>query len=171
MQVAMVGLGRMGMNMARRLLKGGHEVIAYNRTPEKTDRMVKEGAKGAYSLSEVAEKLSPPRLIWIMLPAGTIVDDHIDRFKEILTLCNIDQLCRHRPSLESGGVWFVHGCWSLRRTHSTGWQTFGHSGLHRGFRGGTLDRHAGRGNRCIHTGDRTGPDEEISFPKTRRLFR
>jgi 6-phosphogluconate dehydrogenase len=84
MQVAIVGLGRMGMNMARRLLKGGHEVIAYNRTPEKTDHMVKEGASGAYSLKEVVEKLSPPRLVWIMLPAGPIVDDHIERFKEIL---------------------------------------------------------------------------------------
>ena len=47
----MIGLGRMGMNMARRLLKGNHQVIAYNRTPNKTDEIVKEGAIGAYSLS------------------------------------------------------------------------------------------------------------------------
>ena len=60
MQIAMVGLGRMGMNMAKRLLKGGHDVVAYNRSPEKTDEMVKEGAVGAYSLDEVVEKLSPP---------------------------------------------------------------------------------------------------------------
>lgn len=85
MQIGMVGLGRMGMNMARRLLKGGQEVIAYNRTPEKTDQMVKEGARGAYSLEEVVEKLSPPRLVWIMLPAGPIVDDHIERLKEVLS--------------------------------------------------------------------------------------
>jgi len=81
----MIGLGRMGMNMTRRLLKGGHEVIAYNRTPAKTDQMVKEGARGAYSLSEVVEKLSPPRVVWIMLPAGSTVDDHISQFKEILS--------------------------------------------------------------------------------------
>jgi 6-phosphogluconate dehydrogenase len=85
MQIAMIGLGRMGMNMAKRLLQGGHSVIAYNRTPNKTDQLVKEGAIGAYSLSEVAEKLSPPRVTWVMLPAGPTVDDHIVQLKEILS--------------------------------------------------------------------------------------
>jgi len=60
-------------------------VVAYNRTPTKTDQMVKEGAIGAYSLSEVVEKLSPPRVVWIMLPAGSTVDDHISQFQEILS--------------------------------------------------------------------------------------
>ena len=81
----MIGLGRMGMNMAKRLLQGGHSVIAYNRTPNKTDQLVKEGAIGAYSLSEVVEKLSPPRVTWVMLPAGPTVDDHIVQLKEILS--------------------------------------------------------------------------------------
>ena len=81
MQIAMIGLGRMGMNMAMRLLQGGHQVVVYNRTPIKTDQMVKEGAIGAYSLAEVVEKLSPPRIIWIMLPAGSTVDDHIEQFR------------------------------------------------------------------------------------------
>jgi 6-phosphogluconate dehydrogenase len=85
MQIAIVGLGRMGMNMARRLLRGGHEVVAYNRTSEKTEQIIKEGAKGAHSLTEVVEKLSPPRVVWIMLPAGAVIDDHIVRFKEILS--------------------------------------------------------------------------------------
>ena len=85
MQIAMIGLGRMGMNMAKRLLQGGHSVIAYNRTPNKTDQLVKEGAIGAYSLSEVVEKLSPPRVTWVMLPAGPTVDDHIVQLKEILS--------------------------------------------------------------------------------------
>ena len=85
MQIAMMGLGRMGMNMAKRLLQGGHSVIAYNRTPNKTDQLVKEGAIGAYSLSEVVEKLSPPRVTWVMLPAGPTVDDHIVQLKEILS--------------------------------------------------------------------------------------
>ena len=70
MQIAMIGLGRMGMNMAKRLLQGGHSVIAYNRTPGKTDQIVEEGGVGAYSLGEVIEKLSHPWVIWIMLPAG-----------------------------------------------------------------------------------------------------
>ena len=85
MQIAMIGLGRMGMNMAKRLLQGDHSVIAYNRTPNKTDQLVKEGAIGAHSLSEVVEKLSPPRVTWVMLPAGPTVDDHIVQLKEMLS--------------------------------------------------------------------------------------
>jgi 6-phosphogluconate dehydrogenase len=81
----MIGLGRMGMNMAKRLLLGGHEVVAFNRTPAKTDQLVKEGAIGAYSISELIDKLSPPRITWIMLPAGSTVDEHINKLKEILS--------------------------------------------------------------------------------------
>lgn len=85
MQIAMIGLGRMGMNMARRLLQHGHQVIAYNRTSRKTDELAKEGALGAYSLHEVVESLSPPRILWIMLPAGPPVDEHIEGLKDILS--------------------------------------------------------------------------------------
>ena len=77
MKLAMIGLGRMGMNMAKRLLKGGHEVVAYNRSPEKTNRLVKDGAEGAYSPSEVVEKLSQPRIVWMMLPAGEVTKKQI----------------------------------------------------------------------------------------------
>ena len=82
MQLAMIGLGRMGMNMARRLLLEGHQVVVYNRTAEKTDQLVKDGAIGAYSLSEVVKALSPPRVVWFMLPAGPLVDEHLERFRE-----------------------------------------------------------------------------------------
>jgi len=85
MQLAMIGLGRMGMNMARRLLRGGHEVVAYNRNPQKTERMMAEGAVGAFTLEEVVDKLSPPRVVWIMLPAGAAVDEHVVRFGELLS--------------------------------------------------------------------------------------
>jgi len=86
MKITMIGLGRMGMNMAKRLLRGGHEVVAYNRSQEKTDALVKEeGAIGAYSLSEVVEKLTQPRIVWIMLPAGQAVDDHIHQLKDLLS--------------------------------------------------------------------------------------
>ena len=84
MQIAMIGLGRMGINMARRLLRSGHEVIVYNRTRNKTEQMVKEGAISAYSLDEVVEKLSQPRIAWIMLPAGSVVNDHMNRLREIM---------------------------------------------------------------------------------------
>ena len=73
------------MNMAKRLLNGGHEVIAYNRSPDKTDRLKAEGAVGAYSLMEVVEMLRPPRIVWLMLPAGAAVDGHIDQFKALLS--------------------------------------------------------------------------------------
>jgi len=88
-QIAMIGLGRMGMNMVRRLLKGNHQVIAYNRSPNKTDEIVKEGAMGAYSLPELVGKLSPPRVVWLMLPAGPAIDDHLDQLKDLLSAGDI----------------------------------------------------------------------------------
>lgn len=85
MEIAMIGLGRMGLNMVRRLLKRNHQVVAYNRTPQKTDEIVKEGAIGAYSLPELVEKLSPPRAVWLMLPAGPAIDDHLEQLKDLLS--------------------------------------------------------------------------------------
>jgi len=85
MKIAMIGLGRMGMNMARRLLQGGHEVVAYNRTPQKTEEIAREGATPAYALPEIALKLTAPRVVWIMLPAGSAVDEHLDQLKDILS--------------------------------------------------------------------------------------
>ena len=80
----MVGLGRMGMNMALRLLRGRHTVVANNRTPEKVKEIAKKGAKGAYTLEELVSALRPPRHIWIMLPAGMPVDDTIAGLKNLL---------------------------------------------------------------------------------------
>lgn len=82
MQLGIIGLGRMGMNMARRLLQGGHNVIAYNRTPSKTDELVQDGASAAYSLEELVSLLTPPRVVWLMLPAGQAVDDHLALLQE-----------------------------------------------------------------------------------------
>lgn len=81
----MIGLGRMGMNMARRLLQGNHEVVVYNRTHDKVETMEKEGAKGSSSIEELVKTLSPPRVLWIMLPAGKIVDDHIKSISPLLS--------------------------------------------------------------------------------------
>jgi 6-phosphogluconate dehydrogenase len=74
MQIAMVGLGRMGANMARRLLRAGHECVVYNRTPEPVAQLVAEGATGVASLAELAEKLTPPRAAWVMVPAGEVTE-------------------------------------------------------------------------------------------------
>ncbi len=85
MQVGMIGLGRMGMNMARRLLRGKHEVVVWNRTQEKVKQMEEEGAIGSASLEEMVQKLSAPRVLWIMLPAGKIVDDAIETLAPLLS--------------------------------------------------------------------------------------
>jgi len=84
MRIGMIGLGRMGMNMARRLLQGGHEVVAFNRSPEKTRQLVGDGAEGAFNLKELVGMLQPPRAVWIMLPAGRIVDEHVELLSGLL---------------------------------------------------------------------------------------
>ena len=74
MKLAMIGLGRMGGNMARRLIRGGHEVVAYDRDGAAVAGLVGEGAQGAASLEELAGKLDSPAIYWVMLPAGAITD-------------------------------------------------------------------------------------------------
>jgi 6-phosphogluconate dehydrogenase len=85
MQLGMVGLGRMGLNMARRLLQGGHEVVAYNRNYEKTREIAEEGAKPTASLAELVNNLQRPRIVWLMLPAGGVVDQHLEMIMEMLS--------------------------------------------------------------------------------------
>jgi 6-phosphogluconate dehydrogenase len=85
LKIAMIGLGRMGMNMAKRLLRGGHRVIAYNRTSRKTIEIVQEGAEAAYSFMDLSKMLEPPRIVWMMLPAGPAVDDHLESLRGVLS--------------------------------------------------------------------------------------
>ena len=85
MQVGMIGLGRMGMNMSRRLLGGKHQVVVYNRTYEKVEQMEKEGAIGSATLEEIVQKLSVPRVLWIMLPAGKPVDAILETLSRLLS--------------------------------------------------------------------------------------
>jgi 6-phosphogluconate dehydrogenase len=98
MKLAMIGLGRMGMNMTRRLLQNGHKVVAYNRTSQKTDEMAQEGAIAAYSLPDIADKLTTPRVVWIMLPAGSAVDDHLRPLRDILSPGDM--------VIDGGNTWF-----------------------------------------------------------------
>jgi 6-phosphogluconate dehydrogenase len=84
MQLGMIGLGRMGANMSRRLLRAGHEVAAFDRNPETTHAMAQEGAIAADSLQGLAAALAAPRAVWIMVPAE-FVDDTIDAVAEHLT--------------------------------------------------------------------------------------
>ena len=85
MKLAMVGLGKMGMNMARRLMQGNHEIIAYDLSKEAVKAITAEGAIGATSLQQVVEMLSAPRIVWIMLPAGKPVEETINQLKELLS--------------------------------------------------------------------------------------
>lgn len=77
MELAMIGLGKMGANMATRLVNGGHRVVAYDIKEEAIQKAEEAGAEGARTLAEVAEKLAPPRSTWVMVPSGKITEDTI----------------------------------------------------------------------------------------------
>src|SRR5260370_21125549 len=70
MEIGMVGLGRMGGNMARRLMRGGHEVVAYARSAKTVQEVAGEGAVGTVTLDDFVAKLKAPRVAWVMVPAG-----------------------------------------------------------------------------------------------------
>ena len=85
MQLGMVGLGRMGANMTTRLLKGGHEVVAYDRSADAVARAAKDGAAGASSLGDLVSKLTgKPKVVWIMVPSGKPTDETIDELTALL---------------------------------------------------------------------------------------
>jgi 6-phosphogluconate dehydrogenase len=83
MQLGMVGLGRMGANMVRRLLRGGHQCVAYDRAPQAVKGLAQEGAAGAESPADLVRKLAKPRAIWLMVPAA-VVDETISEFVPLL---------------------------------------------------------------------------------------
>jgi 6-phosphogluconate dehydrogenase len=83
MQLGMIGLGRMGANMVRRLMKGGHSAVVFDRSPEAVQALVKEGATGASSLGEFVKKLDKPRTLCIMVPAA-IVDSTLEALEGLL---------------------------------------------------------------------------------------
>jgi len=83
MQLGMIGLGRMGANMVRRLLKAGHECVVYNRSPGPVRTLAGEGAIGSASLQDFIGKLSKPRAVWLMVPAG-IVDQQLAQLLPLL---------------------------------------------------------------------------------------
>jgi 6-phosphogluconate dehydrogenase len=78
MELGIVGLGRMGANMARRLMRDGHRIVAYDVNPDAIATLAGEGAEGASSLQELAAKLSAPRSVWVMVPAGEITEKTVE---------------------------------------------------------------------------------------------
>jgi 6-phosphogluconate dehydrogenase len=84
MELGMVGLGRMGANMARRLMRDGHRCVVYDVNPDTVAELVGEGAEGASSLGELASKLSAPRSVWVMVPAGKITEKTVEGVAAVL---------------------------------------------------------------------------------------
>src|ERR671919_2128856 len=128
MQIGMIGLGRMGANMVRRLLSGGHECVVFNRSPKAVQELVAEKAVGSASLAELAKKLTKPRAVWLMVPAAavdqTIADllPHLEAEDILIDGGNsyyIDDI-RRAKELAQNGIQYVDvgtsgGVWGLDR--------------------------------------------------------
>ncbi|HET6600711.1 MAG TPA: decarboxylating 6-phosphogluconate dehydrogenase [Gaiella sp.] len=84
MQLGMVGLGRMGAGIVRRLMKGGHRCVGYDVSPDAVKALEADGAEGATSLEDFVAKLEKPRAVWVMVPAGAITDETIDELADVL---------------------------------------------------------------------------------------
>ncbi len=114
MQIAMVGLGRMGANMVRRLTKGGHECVVYDRSADAVQALVKEGATGSASLQDMVSKLQKPRAVWLMVPAGVVestvseLRPHLEPHDIIIDGGNsyyVDDLRHSKAVAEAGLKW------------------------------------------------------------------
>jgi len=115
MRIGMVGLGRMGANMVRRLLKGGHECVAFDNSADAVKALVAEGARGAGTLAELVAGLSAPRVVWIMVPAS-VVDKVISQLRPLLKSGDViidggnshyhDDI-RRAEELQSSGIHYV----------------------------------------------------------------
>ena len=89
MQLAMIGLGKMGGNMTERLMRGGHGVVAFDRDPASVTKYEGLGARGAKDLADVVRQLAAPKIVWIMVPAGKPTDDTIDALSGLLSAGDI----------------------------------------------------------------------------------
>jgi len=132
MELAMIGLGKMGMNMATRLVRGGHRVVGYARTAATVEEAIRNGAEGAHSLEEVASKLNAPRIAWVMVPAGQTTSDTIEKLSNLLSKgdividggnSNYKDDARHAALLEAKGIDFLDcgtsgGIWGITEGYS-----------------------------------------------------
>src|SRR5690625_512530 len=84
MQLGMIGLGRMGANLVRRVMRAGHECVVYDRNVDAMHELAAEGALGADSVGDLKAKLSAPRAVWVMVPAGSVTDSVIDELAATL---------------------------------------------------------------------------------------
>lgn len=129
MQIGMIGLGRMGGNMARRLTKGGHQCVVFDRNRENVNALAKEGPAPAYSLEELVKKLSAQRALWVMLPSGAPTEETVAALSKLLESGDaiidggnsyyVDDI-RRAKELASKGIHYVDvgtsgGIWGLER--------------------------------------------------------
>lgn len=84
MKIGLVGLGKMGYNLALNLLEHGHDVVAYDKNGNTVEQITKDGATGVHTLKELVSALPQPKVVWVMVPAGKITSDVIDELKELL---------------------------------------------------------------------------------------
>ncbi len=129
MQIGIVGLGRMGGNIAKRLARGGHSAVVYDRNPEAVRALAGDGCADATDLADLAKKLTPPRAVWLMLPAGAPTEDTIAALGDVLAADDVvldggnsfyrDGI-RRAAMLGEKGIHFVDvgtsgGVWGLER--------------------------------------------------------
>lgn len=134
MKLAMVGLGKMGANMARRLAEAGHDVIVYNRTTQVAFDLVEEEPrlKVAVTLEDIVRLLEPPRIIWVMVPAGDVTEAMLHHLGELLSPgdilidggnSNFKDTMRRAQGIEARGLHFLDvgtsgGIWGLKEGYS-----------------------------------------------------
>jgi len=133
MDLVIVGLGRMGANMCRRLHLAGHRVIAFNRSAEKTHEIVTEGIEGAFSPEEAVAALTSPRIVWLMVPAGDATESTLEEFAALLSPgdtivdggnSDFQDSKRRHALLQARGIHFVDagisgGVWGLKNGYGT----------------------------------------------------
>ena len=132
MDIGMIGLGRMGGDMARRLMRGGHRVVVYDSQPEAVQALVDEGADGASSIEDLAGQLPSPRVAWVMVPSGEPTESTIDALADALSPedviidggnSNYKDSVRRAASLAERGLFFMDagtsgGVWGLEEGYS-----------------------------------------------------
>lgn len=129
MQLGMIGLGRMGGNIVRRLMRHGHSTVVFDANPESVALLAQEGAKPSKSLAHLVEQMPKPRAVWVMLPAGDITAQTISALSDLLEAgdilidggnSNFQDDVRHAQMLQTKGIRYLDvgtsgGVWGLDR--------------------------------------------------------
>jgi 6-phosphogluconate dehydrogenase len=132
MELAMIGLGKMGLNMATRLVRGGHRVVGFAPSAESVQAAAANGIDGTHSLEDAIKKLKAPRFVWVMVPSGKVTDETIEKLSHLLSQgdividggnSNYKDSVRHAALLEDKGIGFLDcgtsgGVWGLSEGYS-----------------------------------------------------